>query len=334
MGQYLISRYVDILTKNDILVSRVDREEIVDLQSKLTRTYKSNNNNPQLSSLYDQHTTVCDVTPRIPVKAWNCKISNQLEIAHVNDINSTSKSNLLMEVLSITLDGNFDVYPISDTVGNIGIDEAIVVSNQPDVTYTVITERMLQSRYTTVLVDNRTGQASSPCLYIDGLRKQLKNYDKAFLTLLFDIPDDVWENLKTYYDILSLSEYKRYGLDVDNFIIHRSYNTSDKPKPYYKSTIRFLTDEVDEPKMALYHKLIKATSLYNPNHTIAVDVSFNHHNINNKFFRFSYEVAITVKTSISCYRPTRLDHIDYTPFINILKLNNISIFKIELEHNL
>lgn len=332
MGKYLISKHAEFLTKNDIQVIRVDREEIVDLQSKLTRTYKSNYNNPQLNSLYDQHTTVCDVTPRIPVKAWKCKSSNNLDIAYITDVHVTSNTNLLMEVLSIVLDNDFVTYPITPTYG-IDINEAIVVTNQPDVTYTVITEYMLQSRYTTVLVDNQTEKSSIPCLYIDGLRKQLKNYDKVFLSLLFEIPDNVWENLKTYYDVLSLSQYKRNGLDVDDFRIHRSFNTSDKPKPHYKSTIRFLTDEVDEPKIALYHKLIKATSLYEPNHTIVVDVSVNHCNTNNKFFRFSYEVAITVKTSIS-RSATRLNHIDYMPFINILKLNNISIINIELEHDL
>lgn len=332
MGKYLISKHAEFLTKNDIQVIRVDREEIVDLQSKLTRTYKSNYNNPQLNSLYDQHTTVCDVTPRIPVKAWKCKSTNNLDIAYITDVHVTSNTNLLMEVLSIALDNDFVTYPIAESY-EVPINEAIVVTNQPDVTYTVITEYMLQSRYSTVLVDNQTEKSLIPCLYIDGLRKQLKNYDKVFLSLLFDIPDDVWENLKTYYDVLSLSQYKRNGLDVDDFRIHRSYNISDKPKPHYKSTIRFLTDEVDEPKMALYHKLIKATSAHDPNHIIVVDVSFNHHNMNNKSYRFSYEVAITVKTSIS-RSATRLDHIDYTPFINILKLNNISILNIELGHDL
>jgi len=183
MGKYLISKHAEFLTKNDIQVIRVDREEIVDLQSKLTRTYKSNYNNPQLNSLYDQHTTVCDVTPRIPVKAWKCKSTNNLDIAYITDVHVTSNTNLLMEVLSIALDNDFVTYPIAESY-EVPINEAIVVTNQPDVTYTVITEYMLQSRYSTVLVDNQTEKSLIPCLYIDGLRKQLTKHVVMFIFVL------------------------------------------------------------------------------------------------------------------------------------------------------
>lgn len=331
MGKYLISKHNSLFTKSEVDVIKVDcdfEHERADMPASYWRKiYRMNRTNAMLDSLGDISFSYCEKTPRIPIKTW--------KYLH-------TKSMVLMEVIPVLWDAtrNRRLKYVIESMANdevvvhaLSSDEVIITDTCHE--YVIMTEFMQGSRYTTTLTRPtsdgfRKGRAS----YLNGLDVQLTKSDKVCLSLLCDVPIQVMDDISTYYDVFSLRKYLRCGVEscIKNVNI-KSKNEEFQESLFKRSSISFRTVPVDNIKASLIDRLIDSVNVRDEDHPIYSNISANYE-MQNKFSgSYYYVITFTAVVNIN-QKSNRLRSIDYTPFINILKLNNIPLASIELEHTL